>query len=117
MGPPAVPAGLNGSYITPSTSTLFGTPYCDWFIPPENCTLSTCCYDQAIFAYRPTLAGNGIYLVLLGLLLFGHLFLGIRYKTAGFTIGMVCGLVLEVCGYGGRIWLNINPFEFNAFLL
>lgn len=88
--------------------------------PPQstvNCTLVTCSLSCAQVDYLPTLAGNALYAVAFGLLLIAQLGLGIKCKTWGFMIGMICGLLLEVVGYAGRIMLHNNPFDFNNFIM
>ncbi|OBT62473.1 hypothetical protein VE03_07988 [Pseudogymnoascus sp. 23342-1-I1] len=67
--------------------------------------------------YVPTLAGNAAYAAAFGLLLVAQLGLGIKYKTWGFMVGMICGLMIEIVGYGGRIMLHNNPFDFNNFVI
>jgi len=84
---------------------------------PQVCTLQTCPLSCAQVTYKPSLAGNALYIAIFCLLLIVHVILGIKYKTWGFLVGMILGLVLEVIGYGGRIILHNNPFKFGAFLL
>jgi hypothetical protein len=67
--------------------------------------------------YLPTLPGNAVYAAAFGLLLLAQIGLGIKYQTWGFMVGMICGLVLEVVGYAGRIMLHGNPFDFNKFIM
>jgi hypothetical protein len=82
-----------------------------------NCTVETCPLSCAQIDYVPVLAGNAVYAAAFGLLLVAQLWLGIRYKTWGFTVGMVAGLLIEVIGYAGRIMLHDNPFDFNNFIM
>lgn len=82
-----------------------------------NCTVGTCPLSCAQVRYLPTLAGNAVYAAAFGLLLILQLVLGVKYKTWGFMVGMVCGLMLEVVGYSGRIVLHDNPFDFNNFIM
>lgn len=82
-----------------------------------NCTLETCPLSCAQVDYLPTLAGNALYAAAFGLLLIAQLGLGIKYKTWGFMVGMICGLLLEVVGYAGRIMLHNDPFDFNNFIM
>jgi hypothetical protein len=64
----------------------------------------------------PTPAGNTVYAATFCLLLLAQLELGI-YKTWGCMAGTICGLILEVVGYAGRIMLHDNPFNFNNFIM
>ncbi|OAA59535.1 RTA-like protein [Niveomyces insectorum RCEF 264] len=86
-------------------------------IDTANCTVETCPLSCAQVDYLPTLAGNAVYAAAFGLLLLAQLALGIKYKTWGFMVGMICGLLLEVVGYVGRIMLHNNPFDFNNFII
>lgn len=83
----------------------------------QNCTVETCSLSCAQVEYLPTLGGNALYATAFALLLIAQLGLGIKYKTWGFMIGMICGLLLEVVGYAGRIMLHNNPFNFNNFIM
>lgn len=83
----------------------------------SNCTVGECPLSCAQVEYLPTLAGNAVYAVAFGLLLLAQFGLGIKYKTWGFMVGMICGLILEVVGYAGRIMLHDNPFDFNNFIM
>jgi hypothetical protein len=80
------------------------------------CTVKTCSLQCGEITFQPTLAGNGLYLALLVILLLLQLTLGIRYRTWGFMVGMCSGLLLEAVGYAGRLMLHDNPFSFNNFL-
>ena len=91
---------------------------CNFDIPQYLCTLDTCCLAyQSPFAYRPTYGGNLFFAIIFGIVLLPQLGLGIYYKTWGFMVGMVCGLILEVLGYAARLMLHNNPFDGNAFLI
>lgn len=82
-----------------------------------NCTVEICPLSCAQVDYLPTLAGNAVYAAAFGLLLIAQLGLGTKYKTWGFMVGMICGLILEVVGYAGRVMLHDNPFDFNNFIM
>ncbi|KAF2666085.1 RTA1-domain-containing protein [Microthyrium microscopicum] len=84
---------------------------------PLNCTLQTCPLECAQVEFLPSLGGNATYAAILGILLIAQIGLGVFYRTWGFLIGMICGLILEVIGYVGRIMLHNNPFDFNNFLI
>ena len=85
---------------------------------PENCTYETCSVeDYGQIRYIPSLAGNAFYVALFALFLIVQLFLGVRYRTWGFLVGMFGGLALEIVGYLGRILLHFNVFDFNNFII
>ncbi|KIW97467.1 uncharacterized protein Z519_01051 [Cladophialophora bantiana CBS 173.52] len=85
---------------------------------PNNCTIATCSVKEyGQIAYIPSLPGNAIYAGIFGLLLLLQIFLGIRYRTWGFLVGMACGIVLEIVGYIGRLMLYNNIFDKNSFII
>ncbi|KAK9318379.1 RTA1 like protein-domain-containing protein [Lipomyces starkeyi] len=81
------------------------------------CTLSTCDLTLAHFTYRPSMGGNAFLAAIFGVCCLAQVFLGLRYKTWGFLIGAVCGMILEIIGYVGRIMMNQDPFSKNDFLI
>jgi hypothetical protein len=83
----------------------------------SNCTIATCALECAQVQYLPTLGGNLAYIALLAVILVAQVFLGVLYRTWGFLVGMVCGLILEIIGYAGRVMIHHNPFDFNSYLL
>lgn len=82
----------------------------------DSCTLATCSITCAQVEYLPSVPGNAIYLAIFAILLVAQIGLGAWYRTWGFLVGMIGGLVLEIVGYVGRLMLHSNPFDFNAFL-
>jgi hypothetical protein len=94
-------------------------PYenCNINIPGYLCTLDTCCLAQSPFTYRVSYGGNLAFAIIFGAVIVPQIGLGAYYKTWGFMIGMVCGLILEVLGYAARIMLHNNPFNGDAFLI
>ena len=86
-------------------------------IPSYKCTLETCCLAQSSFLYLPSYGGNMFFAVFFGLFIIPQLGLGYWYKTWGFAVGMVMGLVLEVLGYVSRVQLHNSPFADNPFLM
>ncbi|KAL2862485.1 RTA1 domain-containing protein [Aspergillus lucknowensis] len=83
----------------------------------ELCTLETCSIDDAYIRYQPTIAGNGVYIALFGLLLVTQIIQCPVYRMWGFSGSMIAGLILEVLGYLGRILFHDDPFNFDYFLL
>jgi hypothetical protein len=75
------------------------------------CNISICDLTLASFDYIPNLAGNTLYAAIFGLYIFINLFLGIRYETWGYMVGLCLGLIAEVIGYVARILLHNNPFD------
>ncbi|PVH79609.1 RTA1-domain-containing protein [Cadophora sp. DSE1049] len=86
-------------------------------INPDDCTLDLCPLSEAHFTYIPTLYGNAALAGIFGIYAVFHLIIGIRFKTWGYMIGMVGGLVLEVLGYANRIRMHYNPFPKMPFIL
>lgn len=89
----------------------------NYTIPTELCTLETCSITQAQLTYDPSLAGNVFFAALFALLLSIQIILGAYYRTWTFTIGLVGGLILEICGYIGRIQMHYNPFIQSPFFM
>ena len=85
--------------------------------PKENCTLATCDPSTSVYAYRPSIEANTIFLALFGLSMIIHIAQGIRWRTWPFMIAMVLGCITEMIGYGGRIKLWQNPFSFPGFIM
>jgi len=90
---------------------------CNFQTPPELCTLETCCLAQSNFQYLPSYGGNLFFAIFFGALLVPQFALGVFYRTTGFAIGNVLGLVLEVIGYASRVWLHDSPFNHTPFLM
>ena len=90
---------------------------CNYNLDLDSCTLQTCCYAQGYVEYAPVLGGNAAYLAIFAIFLGFQTGIGLFYRTWGFWIGMVCGLILEIIGYAGRIMLRTSPFNLNTFLL
>jgi hypothetical protein len=88
------------------------------YFDPSYCTYATCSVKEyGQLQYIPSLAGNALYLAIFGLFLVAQLFLGIRYRTWGYLVAMVGGIILEIAGYVGRILLHNNDFDFNNFII
>ncbi|KAG5976135.1 hypothetical protein E4U55_007486 [Claviceps digitariae] len=94
-------------------------------IPPDivpfgsdsNCSLSNCRVEWSIYGYQPSLAANATFLALFVLVGLVHGYLGYRWRSWGFMVGMLLGCVSEVVGYAGRIMLYNNPFSFVGFMI
>ncbi|KAK2026595.1 RTA1 like protein [Colletotrichum zoysiae] len=87
------------------------------YIPGFVCTLDTCSVEQWGFVhYRPSIAGNALFLALMVLIAAYQVFLGIRHKTKSFMIAICLGLLTETVGYIARVLLNGNPFSRDYFL-
>ncbi|KAF4983053.1 hypothetical protein FZEAL_1453 [Fusarium zealandicum] len=81
------------------------------------CTLDTCAVeDWGYVRYRPSVAGNAVFLAVMAILAICQLYLGIRHKTKSFMITMCLGLVTETLGYVSRVLMNGNPFMRDYFL-
>lgn len=58
------------------------------------------------YVYRPNLGANVTLLALFALLLPVVLFLGIHYRTPGFSATLAAGILVEILGFAGRILLH-----------
>ncbi|KAF2999308.1 hypothetical protein E8E13_004780 [Curvularia kusanoi] len=86
----------------------------------KYCTVGTCPPSWQVIEYRPSVAGNSIYLTFFTLLLLAQLALGWRYRSHGvwkYTAIMSVGVLGEMVGYVGRILLYQNPFLMNNFFV
>jgi len=86
-------------------------------VPIEQCTLALCPVEYARIPYVPNLPGNVLYLSIFAISLLANLVLGIRHRTWGYMVSMVCGCLLEVMGYLGRVQMHYNPFLEDPFLM
>jgi hypothetical protein len=96
--------------------TMSNAP-CNYTILQQDCTLQTCCLNQGTVNYIPTLAGSITYTAIFVLLLTSQLGLCLWYRTWTFMIGMIFGLICEILGYAGRIWMHYRIFDMNPFLM
>jgi len=108
-----IPFSPNGTYTGKDGPPT--TYDCD----PNNLTLicQYLLYNFGQVDYVPTLAGNALYIAIFFVLLIIQIAQGIIYKTWSYMICMICGLVLEAVGYGGRIGMHLNPWDSNQFLV
>jgi hypothetical protein len=83
----------------------------------KYCKVGKCPEAWQTMEYRPNIAGNVIYMLLLLVLFVGQAFLGIRHKTWKYMAALCLGLLGEMIGYVGRLMLNQNPFIMNNFLV
>ncbi|KZF23050.1 parasitic phase-specific protein PSP-1 [Xylona heveae TC161] len=82
------------------------------------CTLKTCPIDASYYNYLPSRAANGVFDGLFALSLGLYISQAIISRSfIGFSIAMICGCILEVLGYVGRLMSNSNPFNENGFLM
>lgn len=88
-----------------------------WITSSQQCTLETCPMSYAHITYLPNLGGNAFYIALFALFIPVQLYLGTRHRTWGYLFGAICGLILEVLGYIGRIYMRHNPFIDRWFIM
>jgi len=67
--------------------------------------------------YSPNLGATYAYLIIFCIFLLLQLGLGIRHKTWFFCGALICGLILEIVGYAGRLLLRTQPCELGTFLM
>ena len=83
-----------------------------------DCTIDTCPLDTSYYFYRVSLASNATFVALFSASLIGFLatYAFTRRATA-FTVAMLCGVILEVIGYAGRIMSWQNQWKETGFLM
>ncbi|KAG9692812.1 RTA1-domain-containing protein, partial [Aureobasidium melanogenum] len=82
-----------------------------------ECNLRECSVEQSLFQYRPYLAATSVFIALFGISGIVHMVQGIWYKQRTFAILMVLGCICEMIGYGGRIIMYNDPWDFNGFIM
>ncbi|KAF2011578.1 RTA1-domain-containing protein [Aaosphaeria arxii CBS 175.79] len=87
------------------------------FGPDANCTLEICPIEASLLGYRPSLAASGTFIGIFSTALIVHAIQGWWTWTLGFMASIVCGCILEIAGYVGRILIYNNPFDFNGFIM
>lgn len=76
------------------------------------CTLQTCPLSSSYYAYLPSHPANALFLALFSLSLCSFLLQAVLSRRfIGFSIAMICGCILEVLGYVGRIMSHHDPFS------
>jgi hypothetical protein len=104
----------HNSFLSPTMSAASQVPAPTIITVP--CTLETCPLDWALVRYLPSVSGNALYMALFVPMFVVQIICGVRYRTWSYLVGMSGGLLLEIIGYGGRLLLHSNPFNFSAFL-
>jgi len=85
---------------------------------PYLCNYTTCpLIPFGQIQYRPTLAGNALFLAIFVLGLICCVGLSIRYRTWGYLVAIIGGTALEIVGYLGRILLWQDDFNNNNFII
>jgi hypothetical protein len=87
------------------------------YLHPDLCTFDTCPLNYGFILYIPSLGANAFFLSLFSLFIFVQVYLGIRYRTIGFTTAMFIGIALETIGYVARIQMHSNTFLKSHFLM
>ncbi|CAG9950443.1 unnamed protein product [Clonostachys rosea f. rosea IK726] len=95
----------------------FDGEYYQSFGKHANCTLEVCPIEATIYKYNPSKPVNTALAVIFGLIMVGHIYLGVRWKTWGYMVSMILGCLFEIAGYACRIVLHKNPFKFIPFVV
>jgi hypothetical protein len=83
----------------------------------NDCDLDTCPIEWSMYKYRPSLPANATFIALFGVLCIIHVYLGYRWRSWGFMVGMLLGCLSEMIGYAGRILMYYNPFSYEGFMI
>uniref|UniRef100_A0A8H7N177 Uncharacterized protein n=1 Tax=Bionectria ochroleuca TaxID=29856 RepID=A0A8H7N177_BIOOC len=95
----------------------FDGEYYQSFGKHANCTLEVCPIEATIYKYNPSKPANTALTVIFSLIMVGHIYLGVRWKTWGYMVSMILGCLFEIAGYVCRIVLHKNPFKFMPFVV
>ena len=94
-------------------SNLTANPTTETFI----CYKGQTSIQDSAYGYYPSLYINGFFLSLFTALFVVNIFLGIKYKTWAFTLGMSFGYVAEMLAYVFRHFLIENPWSTTCVIL
>ncbi|KAL5587205.1 hypothetical protein FOVSG1_012341 [Fusarium oxysporum f. sp. vasinfectum] len=68
--------------------------------------------------FSPLLAPNAIFLSFYSILLLLHVLIALRFwRFFGYSIGMVCGILLELVGYCGKVQLSHNRDNKDGYIM
>lgn len=87
------------------------------FGPNANCNLDVCCPEFSVYGYIPGLAPNTAFLAVFAGAMLIHVLVGLIWNQWWFMCCMVAGCVDEILGYAGRVWMNQDLWNFNAFMI
>lgn len=104
---------MNGIYFNDTNPPPLGLAYG----PGTTCTLERCSVVWSVLGYRPSVQANALFVSLFSTSLIVHIYQGWRYKTWFFTEAVIFGCICEIIGYGGRLILYNNPFDFKGFIM
>lgn len=72
----------------------------------------------AAIDFSPLLAPNAIFLSFYSIFLLLHVLIAIRFwRFYGYSIGMVCGILLELIGYCGKVQLSHNRDNKDGYIM
>ncbi|KAH8816921.1 putative RTA1 domain protein [Xylogone sp. PMI_703] len=83
----------------------------------SQCTINLCNIKEGTVTYIPTLFGNALYAGIFGAVLIAQAGFMVYYRTWTYSIAMICGSTLEVIGYIARVYMHMNVWESNPFLI
>jgi len=80
--------------------------------------LETCDISTSYYFYRVSLGANAAFLALFSISLAGFIVTyALTRRATAFTVAMIVGVALEVCGYVGRIQSHQNQWKQDGFLM
>ncbi|KAL4880606.1 RTA1 like protein-domain-containing protein [Aspergillus karnatakaensis] len=76
-----------------------------------------CPVEATTYGYYPNFAGNVFFTVFFGILGVGQLVVGVYYRSWTIMVALAGGALMELAGYVGRVLMNDNPWNGDAFKL
>ncbi|KAL5114594.1 hypothetical protein ACEQ8H_007499 [Pleosporales sp. CAS-2024a] len=78
---------------------------------------TTCTLEGTLYGYKPNLAWNIFFAAWFAVCLMWQLYLGFRYKTWTYMVGLSLGCIGEIIGYAGRLMLHDDPLSHDGFIM
>lgn len=72
---------------------------------------------QSPYDYTPALAPGLAYTIAFSLITIVHIVLAVKYKYWIALIALLPGGLLEILGWGGRVWSHYDVLDSNPFIM
>lgn len=87
------------------------------FGPHANCTLAICNPGFSVYGYIPTFEANLAFAIIFAIAIILHIGAGVYSRSVWFMWCIIAGCFDEIIGYAGRLWMNHDLWNFQAFMM